>query len=151
MEYIEQPFIMNGIKYTPVLFQTNNQYIEESSHQSNCVKTYNSNIGSIIISLRNEKGERLTMQFSPNKMENGKVIWKNRQTRARFNENPSDEWEGPINVLEQRFSMVTGFTLPKMWFVNYNSRNPLDLIWGINGSITSLTSINQENYGLLEF
>ena len=151
VEYIEQPFIMDGMKYTPVLFQTNNQYIEESSHQSNCVKTYNSNIGSIIISLRNEKGERLTMQFSPNKMENGKVIWKNRQTRARFNENPSNEWEGPINVLEQRFSMVTGFTLPKMWFVNYNSRNPLDLIWGINGSITSLTSINQENYGLLEF
>jgi len=151
VEHIERPFIMDGMKYTPVLFQKNNQYIEESSHQSNCVKTYNSNLGSIIVSLRNEKEERLTMQFSPNRMENSKVIWKNKQTRARFNENPSDEWEGPINVLEQRFSMVTGFTLPKMWFINYNSRIPVELIWGINGNITSLTSINNGTYGLLEF
>lgn len=151
VEHIQQPFIMDGMKYTPVLFQTNNQYIEESSHQSNCVKTYNSNIASIIVSLRNEKGERLTMQFKPNKLSSGRVIWKNAQTRARFNENPSYEWEGPINVFEQRFLMVTGFTLPKMWFVNYNSRTPVDLIWGLNGNITSLTSINTGTYGLIEF
>lgn len=151
VEHIQQPFIMDGMKYTPVLFQTNNQYIEESSHQSNCVKTYNSNIASIIVSLRNEKGERLTMQFKPNKLSSGRVIWKNAQTRARFNDNPSEEWEGPINVFEQRFLMVTGFTLPKMWFVNYNSRTPVDLIWGSNGNITSLTSINTGTYGLIEF
>ena len=36
-------------------------------------------------------------------------------------------------------------------FVNYNSRTPVDLIWGLHGSITSLTSINIGSYGLIEF
>jgi hypothetical protein len=151
VEHIERPFIMDGMKYTPVLFQKNNQYIEESSYQSNCVKTYNSNLGSIIVSLRNEKEERLTMQFSPKKLDSKKVIWKNIQTRARFNENPSEDWKNAIEILENILSAATDFTIPKMWFINYNSRIPVELIWGINGGITSLTSINNGTYGLIEF
>lgn len=151
VNHIEKPFIIDGVKYTPVLFQRNNQYIDESSHQSNCVKTYNGNIGSIIVSLRNEKNERLTMQFSPKKLESRKVIWKNSQTRARFNENPSDDWKDAIEVIENKFSVVTDFALPKIWFINYNSRTPVELMWGQNGYITSLTSINHGNYGLIEF
>ena len=151
VNHIEKPFIVNGVRYVPSLFQKNNQYIEESSHQSNCVKTYNSNVGSIIVSLRNEKEGRLTMQFKPSKLSSGKVIWKNHQTRARFNDNPSDDWTDAIIIMGDKFSVVTDFTLPKMWFINYNSRTPVELIWGVNGHITSLTSINQENYGLFEF
>jgi hypothetical protein len=151
VKFIEQPFIVDGVRYTPILLQKNNQYIEESAHQSNCVKTYNSNIASIIISLRNENGERLTMQFTPKKLDSKKVIWKNAQTRARFNENPSEKWEAAINIFEQRFLSITDFSLPKMWFINYNSRTPVELIWGLNGHITSLTSINLGTYGLIEF
>ncbi len=151
VNHIEQPFITNGIRYTPVVFQKNNQYIEESAHQSNCVKTYNSNVGSVIVSLRNEKGERLTMQFTPKKLESKKVIWKNSQTRARFNENPNDEWKDAIEILENKMSVVSDFSLPKMWFINYNSRTPVELVWGLSGYITSLTSINTGTYGLIEF
>jgi hypothetical protein len=151
VNYVQQPFFVYGIRYTPVLFQKNNQYIEESSHQSNCVKTYNGNIVSVIISLRNENNERLTMQFIPKKTESGRVIWKNAQTRARFNENPTEDWKDAIEVMENKLSSSGNFTLPKMWFINYNSRTPVDLMWGINGKITSLTSINTETYGLIEF
>lgn len=151
VNYVQQPFFVYGIRYTPVLFQKNNQYIEESSHQSNCVKTYNGNIVSVIISLRNENNERLTMQFIPKKTESGRVLWKNAQTRARFNENPTEDWKDAIEVMENKLSSSGNFTLPKMWFINYNSRTPVDLMWGINGKITSLTSINTETYGLIEF
>jgi hypothetical protein len=151
VNHIEQPFITNGIRYTPVVFQKNNQYIEESAHQSNCVKTYNSNVSSIIVSLRSEKGERLTMQFTPKRLESKKVIWKNAQTRARFNENPNDEWKDAIEIIENKMSVVSDFSLPKMWFINYNSRTPVELVWGQSGYITSLTSINTGTYGLIEF
>jgi hypothetical protein len=105
----------------------------------------------VIISLRNENNERLTMQFIPKKTESGRVLWKNAQTRARFNENPTEEWKDAIEVMENKLSSSGNFTLPKMWFINYNSRTPVDLMWGINGKITSLTSINTETYGLIEF
>ena len=91
------------------------------------------------------------MQFKPNKLSSGRVIWKNAQTRARFNENPEDGWKDAIEIMENKFSVVTDFTLPKIWFINYNSRTPVELIWGLNGNITSLTSINTETYGLIEF
>ena len=151
VEHIEKPFIVDGVKYTTIVLEKNNQYIEESSHQSNCVKTYNSNVGSVIVSLRNEKGERLTIQFTPKKLESKKVIWKNAQTRARFNENPNDEWKDAIEIIENKMSVITDFSLPKMWFVNYNSRTPVELIWGTSGYITSLTSVNLGIYGLIEF
>jgi len=151
VEHIEKPFIVDGVRYTPIVLEKNNQYIEESSHQSNCVKTYNSNVGSVIVSLRNENGERLTMQFTPKKLDSEKVIWKNAQTRARFNENPKEEWKGAIEILENKMSVVSDFSLPKMWFINYNSRTTVELIWGTSGYITSLTSINLGIYGLIEF
>ena len=91
------------------------------------------------------------MQFKPNKLSSGRVIWKNAQTRARFNENPEDGWKDAIEIMENKFSVVTDFTLPKMWFINYNSRTPVELIWGLNGHITSLTSINTGTYELIEF
>ncbi|NBO22866.1 hypothetical protein EBU94_05975, partial [bacterium] len=128
VEHIEKPFIVDGVIYTPIVLEKNNQYIEESSHQSNCVKTYNSNVSSVIVSLRNEKGERLTMQFTPKKLESKKVIWKNAQTRARFNENPKEEWKEAIEIIENKMSVVTDFSLPKMWFINYNSRIPVELV-----------------------
>ena len=151
VNFIEKPFIVDGVKYTPILFESHSQYIEESSHQSNCVKTYNPNLASIIISLRNDSQERLTMQFTPRKVEKGKVLWKNTQTRARFNGNPGEKWEEAISIFEQRFLMITDFALPKVWFVNYNSRTPVDLIWGLKGNITTLTSVNTGIYGNLEF
>jgi hypothetical protein len=151
VEHIEKPFIVDGVRYTPIVLEKNNQYIEESSHQSNCVKTYNLNVGSVIVSLRNENGERLTMQFTPKKLDSEKVIWKNAQTRARFNENPKEEWKGAIEILENKMSVVSDFSLPKMWFINYNSRTTVELIWGTSGYITSLTSINLGIYGLIEF
>ena len=138
-------FIINGIVYSPKLLQKNLEYIEESAHQSNCVKTYNGNISSIIISLRNDKDERLTMQFTPKKSENEKVLWKNSQTRARFNANPNEEWNEPIYTIEERLKMITNFTLPKVWFINYNSRTPVNLIWGLHGNITSMNKVDIED------
>jgi hypothetical protein len=151
VEHIEKPFIVDGVRYTPIVLEKNNQYIEESSHQSNCVKTYNSNIGSIIISLRNENNERLTMQFTPKKFGSGIVIWKNLQTRARFNETPPEVWNDAIEVMKNKFLQIGNFNLPKIWFVNYNNRTPLELNWSEEGKIISLTLTNTEEHGLIEF
>jgi len=144
VNYIQKPFVINGIIYSPKLLQKNSEYIEESAHQSNCVKTYNGNIASIIISLRNDKNERLTMQFTPKKFPDGKVLWKNSQTRARFNANPEEEWNEAIYDLEEKLRTITNFTLPKVWFINYNSRTPVNLTWGLKGDITSINNINIE-------
>jgi len=143
LDYIQQPFIVEGIRYTPHVLQSNNQYIDESSHQSNCVKTYNSNIGSIIISLRNEYNERLTMQFTPKKTDE-KVIWKNWQTRARFNENPSEKWKPAIATVENKLSHITNFQLPKLYYINFNSKKLVDLNWNHNGNISALQVVKNE-------
>jgi hypothetical protein len=144
LNYIQQPFIVDGLRYSPVLLQTNAQYIEESAHQSNCVKTYNGNIGSIIISLRDENNERLTMQFIPKKFENGKVTWKNAQTRARFNYKPSEKWNEAISVVENKLSYVTDFQLPNLYYINFKSKRPINLTWDLSGSITAMVALKEE-------
>lgn len=151
INHLQKEFFVNGIKYSPILLYKNTDYIEESSHQSNCVKTYNSNIGSIIISLRNENNERLTMQFTPKKLESGIVIWKNLQTRARFNETPSELWNDAVEIMENKLSQIGNFNLPKIWFINYNNRTLLELNWSTEGKIISLTSTNTEEHGLIGF
>lgn len=77
---------------TPVLLTNSNEYNEESSTQSNCVKTYIGKASSFIISLRNESNyERATVEYSLIKQDD-KVKIRRIQSLGRFNNRLGEEW-----------------------------------------------------------
>jgi len=125
-DYIQEEIVINNQTYWPILLEEYEQYTEESSHQSNCVKTYNSRVDSVIVSLRNESNDRLTIQMIPKKNNNGKIFWKNAQTRAKFNEMYTEDWILPITILEERFS-TSKFELPEFFYVNYLGKNKVNV------------------------
>jgi len=83
--------ISNGCEYH--LLKDTNDYIMESTRQSNCVRTYVDKFRSIIISVRKDD-DWVTTEFNYN----GDCI----QKRGRFNENPSDKMVPYIEELEVR-------------------------------------------------
>lgn len=94
---IEKPIHYDGNTYYPVLLTKTGEYEMESSHQSNCVRTYSEKAHSLIISLRkdNKNGnERATIEFQFRR--NQLVIV---QKLGRFNKSLSPEWLTPINEL----------------------------------------------------
>jgi hypothetical protein len=93
-----------GVKYFPVVLMNSTDYNNESAMQSNCVKGYIGRCSSLIISLRkgNEDSEdRLTVEYSISKLPDVKwVVIKRIQTRARYNSEPSSEWNQPLHSLD---------------------------------------------------
>jgi hypothetical protein len=89
-EHLEKPL---G-EYYPVLLDDSTSYNEESSTQSNCVKTYIGKSSNIIISLR--KGsryseERATIEYQLYR-EDDKVKCRRVQSLGKYNGKLSDEW-----------------------------------------------------------
>jgi hypothetical protein len=89
-EYLEQP--LEG--YYPVLLDDSTSYNQESSIQSNCVKTYIGKSSNIILSLR--KGsryseERATIEYQLYR-EDDKVKCRRVQSLGKYNGKLSDEW-----------------------------------------------------------
>ena len=89
-EHLEQPL---G-EYYPVLLDDSTSYNEESSTQSNCVKTYIGKSSNIILSLR--KGsryseERATIEYQLYR-EDDKVKCRRVQSLGKYNGKLSDEW-----------------------------------------------------------
>ena len=89
-EYLEQPWE----EYYPVLLDDSTSYNQESSIQSNCVKTYIGKSSNIILSLR--KGsryseERATIEYQLYR-EDDKVKCRRVQSLGKYNGKLSDEW-----------------------------------------------------------
>lgn len=108
--------IQNNIgEYIPVLLTNSTEYNEESSTQSNCVKTYIGRPSSFIISLRNGVyGDRATIEYNLTKVED-KVEVKRIQSLGRFNEKLNEEWNDVLfkldlivlsSVKDERFETV---------------------------------------------
>lgn len=107
---LDTPIKCDGNVYYPVLLTTTDDYIDESSVQSNCVKGYIGNPGSYIVSLRkgspNSK-ERATIEFFICKDNNGKIVYKVRQALGRFNEKLDDKvWSDPLTYLGIKFNRI---------------------------------------------
>jgi hypothetical protein len=85
--------------YSPVLLKTSNEYNEESSHQSNCVKGYINRAASIIISLR-KNNERATIEYKIN-LKDEKISIDRVQTLGKFNSRLSEEWNGVLFKLDE--------------------------------------------------
>jgi len=89
-EHLEQPL---G-EYYPVLLDDSTSYNEESSTQSNCVKTYIGKSSNIIISLRKgsrNSEERATIEYQLYR-EDDKVKCRRVQSLGKYNGKLSDEW-----------------------------------------------------------
>jgi hypothetical protein len=112
---IEKPINFDGNTYYPVLLTKTGEYEMESSHQSNCVRTYSEKPHCLIISLRkgDKNGlERATIEFQFRK--NQLVIV---QKLGRFNKSLSPEWSAPINELNEFANYLYSkeiIKLPKM-------------------------------------
>jgi hypothetical protein len=94
--------IQNKIgEYVPILLTNSSQYNEESSTQSNCVKTYIGKPSSFIISLRKGLyGERATIEYQLFKT-GDKVEVKRIQSLGRFNYKLEEEWNDVLFKLDE--------------------------------------------------
>ena len=90
--------------YFPVLLNDTSSYNEESSVQSNCVKTYIGKCGTIIISLRKDSinsNERATIEYRIIKDDN-KVILKRHQTLGKYNSRLDEQWNDVLFKLDKQ-------------------------------------------------
>jgi hypothetical protein len=87
--------------YMPVLLTNSREYNEESSTQSNCVKTYIGKPASFIISLRKGYyGDRATIEYNLTKV-GDKVEVKRIQSLGRFNNRLGEEWNDVLFKLDE--------------------------------------------------
>lgn len=118
---IEKPINYNGETYYPVLLTKTGEYEMESSHQSNCVRTYSEKPYCFIVSLRKgEKNghERATIEFQFRR--NQLVI---QQKLGRFNKSLSTEWISPINELSDFANYLYSKNIIKLPTMNKKYRN----------------------------
>ena len=96
LNHIQQPITIGGKTMTPVVLRDTYEYRDESNIQSNCVKTYIEHRDTCIISLRDDKDNRITNEFIPK----GKnKIMSNVQSRTRFNQIVSEDLQPFVNLL----------------------------------------------------
>lgn len=88
--------------YTPKVLIDSKDYFEESSYQSNCVRTYIKQPSSLIISLRRSDGDRATIEYEINSSDGKNFNLKRTQTLGRFNDDLDDSWNRPISLLDER-------------------------------------------------
>lgn len=90
--------------YYPVVLNDSTNYNEESSTQSNCVKTYIGRPSSFIVSLRKgspDSDERATIEYRISK--SGEIILCDRvQSLGRFNGKLDEHWLNPLFKLDER-------------------------------------------------
>lgn len=89
--------------YYPVVLNRSTNYNEESSIQSNCVKTYIGRPSSFIVSLRKgspSSDERATIEYKISK-EGDKIKCHRVQSLGRFNGKLEEHWMGPLFKLDE--------------------------------------------------
>lgn len=101
--HIQTPINIDGTIYYPKLLDNSENYNQESSVQSNCVKTYINKPASIIVGLREddlESIERATIEYWVSKNDE-KVQIKRVQSLGRFNQKLDFKWDEPLFRLDE--------------------------------------------------
>jgi hypothetical protein len=143
VERVSRPIITkDGMVYTPVVLQSSEEYVNESVHQSNCVRTYQDRPSSLIISLRKEDGERASIEYRPSIGKfgmnvNQPVNFKRVQTLGRFNNVLDDTWDDAISILDVRLKSITSrvWGNPVAEFVSGGGRKEYNFIFDKNGQL----------------
>lgn len=140
VEQVSKPIITSDrITFNPLVLQSSEEYVNESVHQSNCVRTYQNRPSSLIISLRKEDGERASIEYRPSigMNDNQPVIFKRVQTLGRFNGQLDDTWDDAISILDNRLKSISN----KVWgnpvaeFVTGGGRKEYNFIFDKNGQL----------------
>lgn len=90
-------------EYYPVILNNSTNYNNESSTQSNCVKTYIGRPSSLIVSLRKgskDSDERATIEYNISK-DGDKIKCHRVQSLGRFNSKLDEHWMGPLFKLDE--------------------------------------------------
>ena len=160
VEKISKPIeLKDGMVFTPVILQKSEEYVDESIHQSNCVRTYQDRPGSLIISLRKENGDRASIEYLPiigkiNVNENMKPVdFKRVQTLGRFNNTLDESWHDAIFRLDIRLKIVN----KKLWgnptaeFVTGAGSKEIKFIFKESGGLTWESVHNNDTSDYLPF
>lgn len=140
VERVSKPIITSDrITFNPLVLQSSEDYVNESVHQSNCVRTYQNRPSSLIISLRKEDGERASIEYRPSigVNENQPVIFKRVQTLGRFNGQLDDTWDNAISILDNRLKRISNevWGNPVAEFVTGGGRKEYNFIFDKNGQL----------------
>ena len=105
-QVITEPIEHEEEVYYPVLLNDSKSYNEESSTQSNCVKTYIGKCSSMIVSLRKggvDSDVRATIEYKLTQGLVTKTIHIDRvQSLGRFNQKLTEEWDDVLFKLDRR-------------------------------------------------
>ena len=159
VNYISRPIVTkNDGVFTPVLLQTSEEYVDESINQSNCVRTYQDNQSSMIISLRKENGDRASIEYKPTLgkfgiNENQPVHFKRVQTLGRFNYSLDETWHDAIFDLDVRLKTVTlkRWGNPTVKFITGVMTRDFDMKFDENGKLTWDNLHKDEDMNYLPF
>lgn len=100
---LNSSFTVKDDTYFPVLLKTTNEFVEESSSQSNCVKTYIGRPSVIIVSLRKnntDTTDRATIEYILKKKDE-KITISRVQYLGRYNSSLNDNWKYPMEKLDE--------------------------------------------------
>jgi hypothetical protein len=97
-------FLDNQFHVTKILDSTEN-YNEESSFQSNCVRTYIGKAASFIVSVRRGM-ERATIEYKIKKLKNDEFEISREQSLGRFNKVLDSSWDSVLAKLDERVTFV---------------------------------------------
>jgi hypothetical protein len=140
VERVSKPIITSDrITFNPLVLQSSEEYVNESVHQSNCVRTYQNRPSSLIISLRKEDGERASIEYRPSigMNDNQPVIFKRVQTLGRFNGQLDGTWDDAISILDNRLKRISNevWGNPVAEFVTGGGRKEYNFIFDKNGQL----------------
>jgi len=159
VNYITRPIVTkNDGVFIPVLLQTSDEYVDESINQSNCVRTYQDNRSSMIISLRKENGDRASIEYKPTigkfgMNDNQPVHFKRVQTLGRFNYSLDETWHDAIFDLDVRLKTVTlkRWGNPTVKFITGAMTQDLEMKFDENGKLTWDNLHKDEDMNYLPF
>lgn len=142
----------NGVEYHPVLLKTTAEYENESTVQSNCVRTYIESSHSVILSVRmgsNESKERATIEYSMKVNDKTKRIEPMRvQSLGRFNNKLPEGWGPILEILDKKVLELINNDFKMGIKIGYKngksvkketaiSNSHSELIWGGETTVTS--------------
>ena len=141
VERVSKPIITSDrTVFNLLVLQSSEEYINESVHQSNCVRTYQNRPSSLIVSLRKEDGERASIEYRPSigKLgvnDNQPVHFKQVQALGRFNGLLDDTWDDAISILDNRLKSISNevWGNPVAEFVTGEGRKEYNFIFDDNG------------------
>ena len=159
VERVSRPIITkDGMVYTPVVLQSSEEYVNESVHQSNCVRTYQDRPSSLIISLRKEDGERASIEYRPSIGKfgmnvNQPVNFKRVQTLGRFNNVLDDTWDDAIFYLDVTLKTITSgvWGNPVAEFVSGGGKKEYNFIFDKDGKLSWDNLHKDEDMNYLPF